>query len=68
MVKSIGKFMIENYKCIFKSESFVVYSNSELRPIPHRLDGPAIEYSDGYIWCFDGKKPQLLHKKNLKKC
>lgn len=49
--------MIENYNYIFATNDIKIYSSEAEHPIPHRLDGPAIEFSDGKkIWAINGKR------------
>ena len=66
MAKSIG-----NELWLFHNSEKVIYSCDRYHPVPHRLDGPAIEYSNGNKeWYYKGEEincsTQVEFEKSLK--
>lgn len=49
---------MDNYVATYVVEGmYKIYSNNTTHPVPHRLDGPAVEFSSGCnIWYVNGER------------
>ncbi len=60
--------MVENYKVVFSCDDVKIYSIAEDRPIPHRLNGPAVIFKDGsQKWFFLGKEINVTSQEEFEK-